>query len=48
MNENEIGDIIIETALYIHRKLGPGLFENVYEVILMKDGIVRTINGIID
>jgi GxxExxY protein len=34
MNENEIGTIIIETAIDIHRKLGPGLLESVYEVIL--------------
>ena len=36
MNENEIGNIIVDTAIEIHRKLGPGLLENVYEVILMK------------
>ena len=36
IDENLIGDILIETAVYIHRKLGPGLFESVYEVILMK------------
>jgi GxxExxY protein len=36
MKENEIGTIIIETAIYLHKKLGCGLFENVYEVILMK------------
>jgi len=34
MNENEIGTIIIETAIEIHRKLGPGLLESVYEIIL--------------
>ena len=36
MNENEIGDIIIETAVNLHRNLGSGLLESVYEVILMK------------
>ncbi|MCL2805176.1 MAG: GxxExxY protein [Treponema sp.] len=36
INENKIGDIIIETALNLHINLGSGLFENVYEVILMK------------
>ncbi|MDR0312768.1 MAG: GxxExxY protein [Treponema sp.] len=36
MNENEIGFIIVDTAVYLHKKLGPGLLENVYEVILMK------------
>jgi GxxExxY protein len=36
MNENEIGSIVIDTALYLHKKLGPGLLESVYETILMK------------
>ena len=36
IRENIIGDILIDTAMYIHKKLGPGLLENVYEVILMK------------
>jgi len=36
MNENEIGDIIIDTAVKLHMNLGSGLYENVYEVILMK------------
>ena len=36
MNENEIGDIIIDTAVNLHKKLGSGLLENVYEVILTK------------
>jgi len=36
MNENEIGTIIVDTAVYLHKKLGPGLFESVYEVILTK------------
>lgn len=34
MHENEIGTIIIEEAIGIHRKLGPGLLESVYEVVL--------------
>ena len=34
MNENEIGDAIIDTAMALHKELGPGLFETVYEVIL--------------
>ena len=36
MNENEIGDIIVDTAVNLHKKLGPGLLESVYEVVLMK------------
>ena len=34
MTENEIAKIIVDTAFKIHKKLGPGLFESVYEVIL--------------
>jgi len=34
MNENEIGTIIIDTALHLHKRLGPGLLESVYEAIL--------------
>jgi GxxExxY protein len=34
MRENEIGTVVIETAIAVHRELGPGLFETVYEVVL--------------
>jgi len=34
MNENEIGKIIVDSAVSIHKELGPGLLETVYEVIL--------------
>jgi len=36
LNEDEIGAIIVDTAINLHKNLGPGLLENVYEVILMK------------
>ena len=36
MNENEIGTIIVDTAIELHKKLGPGLLENVYEAILLR------------
>ena len=36
MNEEEIGAIIIDTAVHLHKDLGSGLFENVYEVIFSK------------
>lgn len=34
MNENEIGKIIVDTAVQLHMALGPGLLESVYEVLL--------------
>ena len=34
MNENAIGDIIVDSAINLHRSLGPGLLETVYEVTL--------------
>ena len=36
MKENEIGTIIVDTAVHLHKKLGPGLLESVYEIILAK------------
>lgn len=35
MNENEISKIIFESGLKIHRKLGVGLYEAVYEECLV-------------
>jgi GxxExxY protein len=34
MTENEIATIIVDTAFHMHRDLGPGLFESVYERIM--------------
>lgn len=36
MTENDIGTRVIEAAIEIHRELGPGLLETVYEVVLAK------------
>jgi len=36
LNENEIGSIVVDTAVNLHKSLGPGLLESVYEVILTK------------
>ena len=35
MTENEIGKIIVDCAVRLHMELGPGLFESVYEVLLV-------------
>ncbi|MFA7345186.1 MAG: GxxExxY protein [Terrimicrobiaceae bacterium] len=34
MKENEIATIVVNASLEIHRELGPGLFESVYESVL--------------
>jgi len=34
MTENEIGDIVVDCAVKIHMRLGPGLLESVYETVL--------------
>ncbi len=34
MTENEIGKVVVDAAIAVHKELGPGLFEIVYEVVL--------------
>ena len=34
MTENEISKIVVDAAFHVHQKLGPGLLETVYEVVL--------------
>ena len=34
MTENEISRIVLDCAFKIHTKLGPGLYESVYETLL--------------
>ena len=36
MTENEIGRIVVDTAIYLHKQLGLGLLESVYEVVLTR------------
>ncbi len=37
MNENEIGRLVVDAAIAVHKALGPGLLESVYEVILARE-----------
>jgi GxxExxY protein len=37
MQENEIGEIVVDAAVIVHSALGPGLLESVYEAVLAKE-----------
>ena len=37
MKENEIGTKVLEAAITVHRELGPGLLESVYEVTVARE-----------
>ena len=53
MSEIEIGGIVVDCAVEVHMRLGPGLLESVYEAVgfydsgeaLMNDGISHIIKG---
>ncbi len=34
MTENDIGRHVVDSAINVHRELGPGLLESVYKIIL--------------
>ena len=44
MTENEITDRILDCCFKIHKNLGPGLFESVYEEILALEMPVNLLN----
>jgi hypothetical protein len=46
MTENEIGKIVVDTGLGVHRDLGPFLLN--FGEALMKRGITRAVNGLDD
>lgn len=37
MLENEIGTKILDCCFKVHKELGSGLFESVYEIVLMRE-----------
>ncbi|MEW6378633.1 MAG: GxxExxY protein, partial [bacterium] len=37
MTENDRGTIIVDCAIAVHRELGPGLLETVYEIVLARE-----------
>jgi GxxExxY protein len=34
MTENDLATIVIDASMFIHKRLGPGLLESIYETIL--------------
>ncbi|MDP3149939.1 MAG: GxxExxY protein [Ignavibacteria bacterium] len=43
-NENRIGKLIVEAAFEVHKNLGPGLLEKVYEVCFVHELQKRGLN----
>jgi len=41
---NKLGNLIIDAAMQVHRELGPGLLESVYEVCLIEELRNRGLN----
>ena len=37
LNENELARIVVDAAYKVHTRLGPGLLESVYEVVLVHE-----------
>ncbi len=44
MTENEIGTIVIESAIAVHQERGPGLLKTVYETVLARELHDRGLN----
>jgi iron complex transport system substrate-binding protein len=36
MNVEEVSSVVVDTAFHLHRDLGPGLLESVYEAVLAR------------
>lgn len=41
---NNIGSVILDSSIEVHKQLGPGLLESVYELSLLKELSSRNIN----
>ncbi len=48
MHENEISGVIIDCALKVHKTLGPGLLESVYQAALTYELRKRGLNVVIE
>ena len=45
MEYNKISGIILDTCITVHRIMGPGLLESIYEQCLMKEFQLRDVNA---
>ncbi len=45
MTHNQISGIIIDVAIDIHRRLGPGLLESVYSEVMLYELIQRGVRA---
>lgn len=45
MTENEIGKTVVDAAVNLHKNLGPGLLESVYEVLLVHELLKRALRA---
>ena len=43
MHENEIASHVVDCCVKLHKKFGPGIYENVYEVLLVYELAKRNI-----
>jgi GxxExxY protein len=41
MDEDQIGRQVVDAAIAVHRELGPGLLESVYEIVLSRELSLR-------
>ena len=44
MTENDIGTLVVGASIDVHRELGPGLFESVYEIALVHELTIRQLS----
>ena len=44
MEENEIGAVVVDAAIAVHRALGPGLLETVFEAVLAYELAARRLS----
>ena len=46
MEENDIGTMVVDAAIRVHREIGPGLLESVYEIILAHELRARGLHAV--